>query len=557
MNLPFKKLWLIPVGLVMAFAPMAANGQLAFQRIVSGLSSPVFVTHAPGDPDRLFICLQGGQIRIYDLNTNSLKPTPFMTVPNLSSGGERGLLGLAFHPDYQNNGYFYVNFTDNSSGDTRVTRFTRTNADTGNPSTAYKLIEFHQPQSNHNAGWIDFGMDGYLYIASGDGGGANDSGSGHTSGIGNAQDITNNLLGKMLRIDVNSDDFPSDVNRNYAIPADNPFVGVTGDDEIYTYGLRNPWRCSFDRETGDLYMADVGQNAIEEVSLLPFDSPGGENYGWRNREGTAGSQPSGGSVDPIYTYNQGASSGRGFSITGGYVYRGPLVGLRGNYFFSDYVWGGIRSIRFDGSNEGDFDGNNYDSFTNWASQTTYTNGGFINNPSSFGEDLAGNLYVCDLSGGEIFRLTDVEVRVPDTLTVVSGAITNGGDVSDLEEDENQKVIVRAGAIPVCTIDIESTSSTSTPSLFTFTLAASTRSSRPNVVQIIELFNYHTGTFEELDTRPARVLGDAITTVQPTGDLTRFVQSGTLKVRARLTIRRTKITRGMTGFFDQAIWTIAD
>ncbi len=155
--------------------------------------------------------------------------------------------------------------------------------------------------------------DGFLYIATGDGGGAGDTGSGHTTGTGNAQDTTNNLLGKMLRIDVNGDDFPSDPERNYAIPTDNPFVGTASDDEIFMYGLRNPWRCSFDRLTRDLWIGDVGQNTVEEISFRSATVPGGQNYGWRNREGTLGSQPAGGSIDPIYQYFHGSSAGQGFA----------------------------------------------------------------------------------------------------------------------------------------------------------------------------------------------------------------------------------------------------
>src|SRR5690606_38231904 len=170
-----------------------------------------------------------------------------------------------------------------------------------------EILSFNQPQPNHNGGWIDFGPnDGYLYIATGDGGGGNDNGTGHTAGTGNAQDTTDNLLGKMLRIDGHGDDFPPDNPRNYAIPEDNPFVGVNGDDEIWSYGLRNPFRSSFDRANGDLWIGDVGQTRREEINYQPADSSGGENYGWRLREGiiptpggVGGSRPEG-NVEPIY-----------------------------------------------------------------------------------------------------------------------------------------------------------------------------------------------------------------------------------------------------------------
>ncbi len=239
-----------------------AQQSMNVQRVASGLSSPLFVTYAPGDSTRLFIVQRSSQIRILNLTTGTLNAQNFITVPGVLAGGgqsEQGLLGLAFHPDYQNNGRFFVYFTDNTGGDVRIQQFTRINADTADPSSAVNIIEIDEPQANHNGGWIGFGPDGYLYAAVGDGGGAYDTGTGHTPGTGNAQDITDNLLGKMLRIDVDGDDFPGDANRNYAIPTDNPFVGVNGDDEIFLYGLRNPWRCSFDRLTGDLWVGDVGQ----------------------------------------------------------------------------------------------------------------------------------------------------------------------------------------------------------------------------------------------------------------------------------------------------------
>jgi hypothetical protein len=552
-----KLLTLAAVVATLAICPTLSMAQITFERIVSGLSSPVFVTYAPGDADRLFIVLQGGQIRIFDLTTNTLKPVPFITVPEVLSGGERGLLGLAFHPDYQNNGLFYVNFTDNSGGDTRITQFSRIDADTADPTSGVKLMEIDQPQSNHNGGWIEFGPnDGFLYIATGDGGGAGDTGTGHTTGTGNAQDTTNNLLGKMLRIDVNGDDFPSDPERNYAIPPSNPFVGTASDDEIFLYGLRNPWRCCFDRQTGDLWIGDVGQGTIEEVTYRSALTPGGQNYGWRNREGTLGSQPPGGSIDPIYQYFHGSGSGQGFCIIGGVLYRGPIAALNGHYFFSDNSIGQIRSLRFDGTpNQGDYNGNNFQGYVNWNGQTNYS-AGFMNIPSSFGEDFAGNMYICDLSGGEIFKLVGIQTQAVETLTVVTGNLLSGG-VPELQDSDNEKVNVRAITEPVCAIEVEGTSPTSSPSLFSFTLEASTRSSQTDVQQIIEFFNYQTGAYEVIDNRLAQSLGDQVTTVEGTGNLSRFVEPNSQRVKAKLTIRRDVITRGIQAFFDQAVWTIAD
>ena len=265
-------------------APSVYAQAVSVERVASGLAHPVFLTTPPGDFDRVFIIEQHtGRIRILDLASGIVQPTPFLTVTGLSGGGERGLLGLAFHPNYANNGFFYVNITVPA---TRILRYSVSigDPDVADPASQTSILEIEQPQENHNGGWIGFGPDGYLYIATGDGGASNDSGTGHTPAIGNAQDLTS-LLGKILRLDVDGDDFPYDANRNYSIPALNPFVGIAGNDEIWAYGLRNPWRPSFDRLTGDLYIADVGQGACEEINLQLAESSGGENYGWRLREG--------------------------------------------------------------------------------------------------------------------------------------------------------------------------------------------------------------------------------------------------------------------------------
>jgi glucose/arabinose dehydrogenase len=268
---------------------------------------------------------------------------------------------------------------------------------------------------------MGFGPDGFLYIASGDGGGSFDSGSGHTSGTGNAQDITANLLGKILRIDVNGDDFPADPARNYAIPAGNPFAGVvTGDDEIWAYGLRNPWRSSFDRATGDFYIGDVGQGLCEEVNVHPASTPAGANYGWRLREGViqtpnvGGPRPLG-AIDPIMDYphdadlNACSDPGAGFqgvAVTGGYVYRGPVPELQGIYFFADFGTGRVWSMRYDGSDPSTFDGTNYTELDDNTGEPEFTpNVGTIGSVSSFGEDAQGNLYVIDL-GGEVFYIPE-------------------------------------------------------------------------------------------------------------------------------------------------------
>jgi hypothetical protein len=338
--------------LFVLMAPGHATAQETWvRRVATGFSRPVFLTHAPGDADRVFVAEQHtGQIRILNPADGSIESEPFLDLENLSLGGEQGLLGVAFHPDYATNGYVYVYVTD---PDSRVLRFTALDPDHLDPSSQLQILSFAQPQANHNAGWIGFGPDGHLYIASGDGGGGNDNGTGHTPETGNAQDITDNLLGKILRIDPDVDAFPADPDRHYAVPVDNPFVGRAGDDEIWAYGLRNPFRSSFDRETGDLYIADVGQGACEEINVLIGGGLGGENLGWRLREGViptptlgiGGDRPAG-ALDPIMDYpHPGAlcsappASFEGRSVTGGYVYRGGVPELVGRYFFADYVTG--------------------------------------------------------------------------------------------------------------------------------------------------------------------------------------------------------------------------
>lgn len=398
--------------LALCLLPAQAHAQsMSLERVAAGLANPIFATHAPGDADRLFIAQRAGGIRILDLTDTSQTPSTFMTVPSVNTSFEGGLLGLAFHPDYENNGFFYVNYTISAGGSfrTRIARFTRTDADNANAGTLQVVLEINQPQQNHNGGWIGFSpIDGYLYIAMGDGGNGNDTGPGHTAGIGNSQDITNNLLGKMLRIDVDGDDFPGDSLRNYAIPADNTFVGVNGDDEIFLYGLRNPFRCSFDRANGDLYIGDVGQGQREEISFYPGTGHPDRNMGWRLREGTiqtpgvGGPQPADG-VDPIYDYPRVGIFG-GSSVTGGVVYRGPIPSFNGNYFFMDFNSNNFWSFRFDGSNPSDFDGTNHTPVFRWNGSFT-TDTGSLGNVVAFGEDLVGNVYICDLFG-EVFKIAD-------------------------------------------------------------------------------------------------------------------------------------------------------
>ncbi|HUF66810.1 MAG TPA: PQQ-dependent sugar dehydrogenase [Gemmatimonadaceae bacterium] len=347
--------------------------QLALREVATGLQQPVYLTAPPND-NRLFIVEQPGRIRI--VRNGQLLQQPFIDLSSrLSSGGERGLLGLAFHPSYATNGFFYVNYTDNS-GDTRVVRYARSvNPDVADPASADTVLTVDQPFGNHNGGHLLFGPDGMLYIPLGDGGSGGDPQN-------NAQTLST-LLGKLLRIDVNS-------GSPYAIPPDNPFTGRVGARfEIWAYGLRNPWRTSFDRGSSLYFIADVGQNREEEINAVER-TVGGLNYGWRIMEGSSCYNPSpcdeAGLTLPVHTY---ATSGGNCAVTGGYVYRGSSIPeIAGHYFFTDHCRGGLRSLRVvDGA----------------AQDVREWDVGSTGNVSSFGEDAAGELYIVGY-GGTVWRI---------------------------------------------------------------------------------------------------------------------------------------------------------
>jgi glucose/arabinose dehydrogenase len=328
-------------------APVDPLATPHFKPIATNLLNPIGITNAGDGSGRLFINLKAGQIIIWD--GTQVLPTPFLNIDPVvnSSGSEQGLLGVAFHPDYASNGYFYVDYTDNTGGDTVIARYSVSagNPNVADPASAQILMEIDQPFANHNGGQLQFGPDGYLYIGMGDGGSAGDPGN-------RAQDKTE-LLGKILRIDVNgvAGQPPDCGGTNYTIPADNPFVDGPGGscDEIWALGVRNPWRFSFDRMTGDLFIADVGQDSWEEIDRQPAASPGGENWGWRCYEGnhpfnTVGCGPAANYDFPILEY----SHTLGCSVTGGYVYRGTALpsAFQGVYFYGDYcsgrLWGARR-----------------------------------------------------------------------------------------------------------------------------------------------------------------------------------------------------------------------
>jgi glucose/arabinose dehydrogenase len=400
------------------------------RRIASGLNRPVYVTSPAGDTGRLFILEQHtGRIKILNLDTGLMNVTPFLDIDGLATGNEQGLFGLAFDPNYAENGFFYVNFTE-SDRTTNIRRYqvSANDPDIADPASGTTIIRYSQPFSNHNGGWIGFGPDGYLYICAGDGGSGNDPGN-------RAQDITNQKLGKILRLDVGGDDFPADATRNYSIPPDNPFVGIEGDDEIWAYGLRNPWRAGFDRLTGDFYIADVGQNQVEEINFQPAASTGGENYGWRVMEGNRCNFPNDplpcndpSLTPPIHAYLHSGGINGGQSVSGGYVYRGPIREIQGVYFFADFVSNQIWSFRYDGTNKTDF---------TRRTEELAQDAGTVGSISSFGEDAMGNLYICDL-GGEIFKIVcdsdrsgdfdaDCDIDSVDYAIMASAWLTTSGD----------------------------------------------------------------------------------------------------------------------------------
>jgi glucose/arabinose dehydrogenase len=378
------------------------SNSIAATRVASGLSQPVFVAAPPGDTHRLFIVERTGLIKILDLDTGLVSATPFLDLTaQITTVGEGGLLGLAFDPDFDTNGQFYVDLT-NTSDDTEVRRYSvlSTDANRADPASAQLVIRIDQPDgvTNHKAGWIGFGPDKDLYVALGDGGVS-----------ANAQNI-DSLLGKMLRLDVHGDDFPSDPNRNYAIPPDNMFVGIAGADEIFALGLRNPFRDSFDRATGTLFIADVGQSQWEEIDL----GQGGANYGWPRFEGPAmlTSTPLGGGTltPPIFSYDHSV----GNVVIGGYVYRGESDGLQGQYFFADGGANKVFTLSFNG--------------TAWVSTERtaqiHPDQGAIGFPTAFGEDAHGNLYLVDLFGA-VYRLTPNAISNDqgDTISGLGGADT--------------------------------------------------------------------------------------------------------------------------------------
>ncbi len=368
---------------------------LSLQRVGTGFTAPLFVTQLPGT-EQLVVLEKGGLARLLNRQNGSIRSVPFLDVTgSVSTDGERGLLGLAFSPDFETDRTFYVNLT-NAAGDTEIRRYQTYTTSPGqaDPMTEETLLTIPQNQSNHNGGWLGFGPDGLLYIAMGDGGGSGDP-------LERAQD-PDYLLGKILRIDVSSDDFPADPDRNYAIPAGNAYPGGAGGrPEIYALGLRNPYRCSFDALTGDLFIADVGQGAVEEIDRLGTSEPG-VNFGWDNLEGTQVFEgPDDASFrDPVAQYFHGSAENQGNSITGGYVYRGNIEPVRDHYVFADFINSNVWSIPEAALVNG---GTVAVTASMRLNDQLVPDQGSLSNVSSFGEDADGNLYIVSYGSGDIFR----------------------------------------------------------------------------------------------------------------------------------------------------------
>jgi glucose/arabinose dehydrogenase len=386
----------VPV-LTVDFSIPSVVDHLGLMQLTQDLTNPVAIANAGDGSKRLFVVEQEGIIRIYDLANNTLLATPFLEITSEvdSAGNEQGLLGLAFHPEYGSNGQFYVYYTrDPGPGLDRsvVARYTVSAGDpnVADTASAFTLLEFEQDAGNHNGGDLHFGADGYLYVASGDGGGSNDE-------FRHAQDL-NSLKGKLLRIDVDSSAPANDelciLVRNYGIPPGNPFTGAfDGCDEILHFGLRNPWRFSFDGLTGEMYIGDVGQNQWEEIDLAQADETG-TNFGWSCREGAhdfAGDDCISAFKDPVLEYSHG--DGR-CSVTGGYLYRGSSLSIYGHYVYGDYCTGQIWLAR--------------------QQNGVWTNEEWINgNPlefglSAFGQDENCELYMVNRDSHKLYLFTDSE-----------------------------------------------------------------------------------------------------------------------------------------------------
>ena len=374
--------------MVWLFSGLQGSAKTVVEEVAKGFERPLWAGMPAGSEGKLWVMEQAGRVWIVDLASGKRNRQAFLDICGDVSrkGNEEGLLGLAFAADFATSGRYYVDFTDKDHF-TRITRFTAANGATTDPATAEVVLRFKQPYENHNGGWLGFGPDGMLYIGNGDGGSGNDPEQ-HAQAL-------DTWLGKILRIDVSG-------RTGYRVPADNPFVGRDGaKPEIWAYGVRNPWRCSFDRQTGDFWMGDVGQNTWEEVNYMPSGKGAGANYGWRLREGLVATPANGvggevpqGATDPVYVYPHAGGETGGFSVTGGYVYRGPIKELQGRYIFADYLNPRIWSFRIVDGKAADFKD---------LTDEIVPEGVRLSEIDSFAEGNDGGLYIISLAGS-VYRI---------------------------------------------------------------------------------------------------------------------------------------------------------
>lgn len=427
-----KKLLQKLLVIVILLSPVLSNAQYQLQPAFPNIGTfnyPIELVHADDGTNRLFVVQQRGLVYVFNNSPSASLKKVFINLSSKvsPSGSELGLLGLAFHPDYENNRYFYVNYTFDSASTnwSRISRFTASlsNPDTALVSTEQILIKIQQPYTNHNGGKVAFGPDGYLYISFGDGGSGGDP-------LGNGQNRST-LLGKILRINVDS----ASGGRNYSIPVSNPYFGNTSGfkEEIYAYGLRNPWKFSFDPPTNWLWAGDVGQNAYEEIDIIES----GKNYGWNKMEGfhcygtcdTTGK----GFTRPVYEYPRSA----GASITGGYVYRGSLLpSLYGKYIYADYSFGSVWALTYDGINP--------------ASNVLLQDTNFA--ISTFGVDQNRELYACSYSAsaGKIYKIVNKNVSMLELKIAIEGFYNSVTDLLNIRD--TVKVFVRQSNSPYNLID---------------------------------------------------------------------------------------------------------
>lgn len=468
----WRKHLLTSATMLAASGGVAHAQTLATEVVASGFALPVYCTAPRGDDNRLFVVQQRrfgqGLLRVVDLRTGRLQFEPYLDIGAVGTGAEQGFFCVAFHPRFMENGYFYVKYATPavsgvSAGDVFVVRYRAMGADpmanAADPASAVVIMKITQPESTHNGGWLDFGPDGKLYIATGDGGNANDTTGGvsfppyHTPGIGNAQDLTDNILGKVLRIDVDGPDgepgtadddgFPSDATRHYVIPPDNPYVGTVNTPEVWASGLRNPWRASFDRQTGDFWVGDVGQAEREEISRNAGNVPA-RNYGWRCMEGTRCTGLAGCTCNapeltmPLFEYDHAV----GCAVVGGYVYRGAAIAwLRGTYFFSDFCTSAVKTFRPGASG-----------VTELVDRSVELDPpGAISNVTiiSFGEDSRGDLYLVDQNAGRVLRVVKPGPKVDCN---ANGRHDEGDILAGISADVNGDGIPDECQSPPCSAD---------------------------------------------------------------------------------------------------------